>query len=297
MQLEDDMVTMKSEPIKLIHNVKEADGTEFENHPFLEASSMRKIRDKYYLIYSSNKMHELCYAISDHPDSDFRFGGVIISNAEIHPEAGQDFARNIIGNNHGSIALISDSYYIFYHRQTTLRGSSRQGCAEKIEVLKDGSIPQVELTSNGMEDAFAQKGTYPAALRVTFIEQCSNFGFFNTITVFRSYITQNGADYSPGDGVPQPRQYIANMQNHSAAVFRYFDLDISGLSVAMRGVGTGTLFVKEHPDSEAFASIELQPSLDWRVYSVELAEMRKINTLSFCYEGEGTQELLEFTLV
>ncbi len=80
-RLEDDMVTLKTEPICLIPHVKEADGTDFEDHPFLEASSMRKVNGKYYLIYSSNRMHELCYATSSYPDKDFKFGGVIVSNA------------------------------------------------------------------------------------------------------------------------------------------------------------------------------------------------------------------------
>ena len=68
MTLEDDMVTIRTEPQKLLPVLGEAEGTGFEGHEFFEASSIRKIGSKYYLIYSSNSLHELCYAISDYPD-------------------------------------------------------------------------------------------------------------------------------------------------------------------------------------------------------------------------------------
>lgn len=53
-------------------------------------------------------------------------------------------------NNHGSIEQINGQWYIFYHRHTNGTWYSRQGCAEKIEVLEDGGIPQVEMTSCGL---------------------------------------------------------------------------------------------------------------------------------------------------
>ncbi|MDE7279008.1 MAG: family 43 glycosylhydrolase, partial [Oscillospiraceae bacterium] len=79
--LEDDMLTGKDEPRHIIpYKVK---GTDFEFHPFFEASSIRKVGEKYYFIYSSQKNHELCYAVSDLPDRNFRFGGTIVSNGDV----------------------------------------------------------------------------------------------------------------------------------------------------------------------------------------------------------------------
>ena len=40
------------------------------------------VGEKYYFIYSSIVMHELCYAVSDKPDEGFVYGGVIVSNCE-----------------------------------------------------------------------------------------------------------------------------------------------------------------------------------------------------------------------
>jgi hypothetical protein len=57
------------------------------------------------------------------------------------------------GNDHGSICKIKDQWYVFYHRMTNGTIFSRRGCVEKIEILPDGSIPTVEMTSLGFEDS------------------------------------------------------------------------------------------------------------------------------------------------
>lgn len=77
----DDMLTVTSEPRHIIPAYPI--GTSFEEHPFFEASSIRKIGGKYYFIYSSWQNHELCYATSDLPDRDFVFGGTIVSNGDV----------------------------------------------------------------------------------------------------------------------------------------------------------------------------------------------------------------------
>lgn len=61
MELEQDMVTIKDGPYHNLPIINDADGTEFADHPFFEASSIRKINGKYYFIYSSTWMHELCW--------------------------------------------------------------------------------------------------------------------------------------------------------------------------------------------------------------------------------------------
>lgn len=163
-ELEADMVTAKEEPRCLIPGGHHTQGTGFEGHGFFEASSIRKIRGKYYFIYSSHKSHELCYAVSDYPDRDFVYGGTLVSNGDIGLNGRKDPVYPI-GNNHGSIVQIKDDYYVFYHRQTNGTEFSRQGCAEKIEIQKDGSIRQAEITSCGLNrKSLPAKGSYPAAI-------------------------------------------------------------------------------------------------------------------------------------
>ena len=130
-----DMLTVKSGPSYIgIAGEKEAAGTLYEGHPFLEASSMRKFGDTYYFIYSSLNSHELCYATSDNPVSGFQYGGILVSNGDIGLPGVTDVknARNYTGNTHGSLIEINGKYYIFYHRHSNRKQSSRQACAEQI---------------------------------------------------------------------------------------------------------------------------------------------------------------------
>ncbi len=110
---------------------------------FYEASSPRKIGNTYYLIYSPRSGSRLAYATSTSPTGPFTYRGYIIDN-------GVDYPR---GNNHGSICNIKGQWYIFYHRMTNNSIFSRRACVEKINILPDGSIPPVEMTSLGFEES------------------------------------------------------------------------------------------------------------------------------------------------
>ena len=110
---------------------------------FFEACSPRKINGKYYLIYSPKQGSRLVYAVSDSPTGPFEFKGTIIDNSVDYPG----------GNDHGSVMCVNGQWYIFYHRMTNNTIMSRRGCAERIEILPDGTIPQVEMTSLGFEES------------------------------------------------------------------------------------------------------------------------------------------------
>ncbi len=121
---------------------------------FFEACSPRKIGDTYYLIYSPKKGSRLAYATSDKPTGPFTYRGYIVDNsADYHG-----------GNNHGSIARINGQWYIFYHRMTNGTIMSRRGCVEKINILPDGTIPTVEMTSLGFEDSLNPYKITPAEI-------------------------------------------------------------------------------------------------------------------------------------
>ncbi|MGN1023700.1 MAG: family 43 glycosylhydrolase, partial [Lachnospiraceae bacterium] len=148
MELENDMVTVKSGPNLVIPaNLMEGK----KDHGFFEASSMRRIGGKYYFIYSSSLSHELCYRVSDRPDGGFGAGHTLVSNGDIGFKGRTlEHRLNHIGNTHGSLIEIEGQWYVFYHRQTNHSSFSRQGLAEKVTILPDGSIPQAECTSCGL---------------------------------------------------------------------------------------------------------------------------------------------------
>jgi hypothetical protein len=139
------------------------DGTLLENiipekEPFnyFEASSPRKINGIYYLIYSQKPPFgsRLAYATSDSPTGPFQYRGYIIDN-------GVDFPA---GNNHGSICQINGQWYVFYHRMTNNTITSRRACVEKIQILPDGTIPAVEMTSLGFEESLSPYKITPAEI-------------------------------------------------------------------------------------------------------------------------------------
>ena len=163
-ELAPDMLTPISEPKLTVPNVSHQKGTGFEGHAFFEASSMRKINGKYYFIYSSMLSHELCYAVADRPDGPFIYGGTILSNGDIGLN-GNKMPVYPTGNNHGSLVEIGGQWYVFYHRQTQGTAFSRQGCAERVSILPDGTIPQVAITSCGLSGKQLKAvGSYPAAI-------------------------------------------------------------------------------------------------------------------------------------
>lgn len=123
-----------------------------EPHRFFEACSPRKINGTYYLIYSPQRGSCLDYATSDSPAGPFIYRGTIIDN-------GIDFPG---GNDHGSVCCINGQWYIFYHRMTNGTIMSRRGCVERIEILPDGTIPQVEMTSLGFEESLNPYQVTPA---------------------------------------------------------------------------------------------------------------------------------------
>lgn len=110
---------------------------------FFEACSLRKVGDTYYFIYSPKRGSRLAYATSDKPTGPFRYRGYIVDNGVDYPA----------GNDHGSIACINGQWYIFYHRMTNGTIMSRRACVERIEILPDGTIPPVEMTSLGFQES------------------------------------------------------------------------------------------------------------------------------------------------
>lgn len=132
-----------------------------KDHYFHEGSSMRKRNGIYYMVYSHlRKGRPTCigYSMSRSPLGPFRYGGVIVDNAGCDPES---------WNNHGSICEFDGRWYVLYHRTTNGTRSLRKVCIEPIEFNEDGTIREVEMTSQGAGDpldAFSKIGAERACL-------------------------------------------------------------------------------------------------------------------------------------
>ena len=120
-----------------------------EEHFFHEGSSMRKIGDTYYYVYADmerGKPTSLGYSTSKSPMGPFTYRGIIIDNDGCDPAS---------WNNHGSIECVNGQWYVFYHRCSRGVQQHRRLCIEKIEIMEDGTIPEVKMTSQGIGEPFA----------------------------------------------------------------------------------------------------------------------------------------------
>jgi len=289
--LDKDMLTVISDPVMVVPNVLNSKGTDFEGYAFFEASSIRKVNGKYYFIYSSEHFHELCYAVSDSPLGGFRYGGVLVSNADIGIDSYKpaDMAMAFGANNHGSIVEICGEWYIFYHRHTNGTWYSRQACAEKLTLRPDGHFYQSELTSCGLNGGPLEgKGEYPSYIACNlFTEKHSAYlGDLND-----PKIVQDGKDGEKEQG------YIVNIVDGVTAGFKYFDCNgVTGVSVTTRGHGIGEFEVRTKWDGEIIGRIKIESANFWETFTGNIALPDGVNAIYLTYRGEGKTMLKSFTL-
>lgn len=299
-ELAPDMLTVIGEP-KLTVPIVGKDNA-LGQHAFFEASSLRKIKGKYYFIYSSQLGHELCYATSDAPDGEWTYGGTIVSIGNIGLEDYKDVktASNNTGNTHGSIVEAAGKYYVFYHRQTNRHCFSRQDCAEEIEIAPDGSIAQVKTTSCGLNGGPLEgKGRYEARIACDLISRkgCRFYGGLVKMSKgCYPYFTQTGKDREDN-----PDQYIANFCDGATAAYRYFALEnTQSVSVSLKGRAKGRIVVRTEKGGDPVALIPVDVS-DKENESVCAgawtgSKEASVSELRFTYEGTGRFSFISFTL-
>lgn len=137
--------------------IRDPQGTQYPNvYPgqdlgmfnFFEAASIRKIGNKYIWVYSGysgpdygvdSSNSTLRYAFGDSPLGPWRIGGVLVdSRAVVLNRDGSRLQTTYSGHNtHGSIQLINDQYYVFYHRAPRGFGNARQAMVAPVKVEWD----------------------------------------------------------------------------------------------------------------------------------------------------------------
>lgn len=281
-QLKDDMLTIVAEPVRIVPGQFESGGTEFEGHAFFEASSIRKIGDTYYFIYSSQFQHELCYATSKYPDRDFTYGGTIISNGDIRMDGREPKDRlSITGNNHGSMVQLNGDWYIFYHRHTHKTTYSRQGCAEKISISPDGRISQVPMTSCGLNGGpLKADGVYPAVICCNLTNGEMPHQGTEPIVEPLPHITNRGEE-----------RFISEIEDGTFIGYKYFEFDgPHAFTVKYRGEAEGVLEI--YADEKKMGRIAIEPSIEWRKSS-SMIEERGAHALYLVFMGKGLLDIEE----
>lgn len=289
--LDKDMLTIIHEPTLVAPGSCYSKGTDFEGHAFFEASSIRKVNGKYYFIYSSEVMHELCYAVSDSPLEGFKYGGVLVSNTDLHIDTYKpaDMPMCSGANNHGSIVQINDDWYIFYHRHTNNTWFSRQGCAEKLTLTADGKFPQVEITSCGLNGGPLEgKGEYPAYIA------CNLFNDKHALYLGEPdlpKIVQDGRDGDENVG------YLAGIGDGTTAGFKYFDCKgVKRFGIYTRAYCDGKFELKLKWDGEVLAEFPVKGTNVWEPCFKDVTIPDGVQSIYLTYRGTGSPHLKSFVL-
>ncbi len=293
-----DMLTIIEDPVIVAPSEPYSKGSGYEGHEFFEAPSIRKHGDTYYFVYSSVVYHALCYATSKNPTKGFEYKGVIVSNSDLHIDTYKPANKPMFygANNHGSIVDIKGQWYIFYHRHTNGTNFSRQACCEPIEILEDGTIPQVEMTSCGTNGGPLEgRGEYATYIACNlFCKEESLYTDWTASWMNNQFpkLTQDGRDGDEEIG------YIANMKASATAGFKYFDCKgIKRVKIKTRGYARGDFEVRTAWDGPVLGRITVGAFTNvWTEYSADIAIPDGIQSLYFTYVGQGSVQFGSFTL-
>lgn len=149
-------------------------GEDLGAYGFFEASSIRKVGDKYVMIYSGYSGAEyglditnstLRYAYGDTPLGPWKSGGVLVdSRAPVLNRDGSRLQTTNAGHNtHGSIQLINGQWYVFYHRPPRGFGYARQSMVAPVRVEWDEkSVSEGGKVSIRAYDPYAEDSVWTA---------------------------------------------------------------------------------------------------------------------------------------
>jgi hypothetical protein len=230
---------------------------------FHEGSSIRKIGDTYYFVYAdeSRRGRPTClgYATSKSPMGPFEYKGVIIDNFGCDPAS---------WNNHGSIEQFKGKWYIFYHRTTNGTSSLRKVCIEPITINPDGSIGEVEMTSQGAGPAL------DAFSRIEAEWACGLTG--KTII-------------SDSDTIGK----LSKIDAGSSACYRYIDFGTGAtmLNVKLTGPSNGGRICVciDSPETKPIAVCDVPAERNgpFKVLSCEVEKVEGTHSLYLRFEGKG----------
>jgi hypothetical protein len=260
------MARMKPNMVELEEStIRDSILTEGE-HFFHEGAYLVKRKGIYYMIFAdlSRAGRPTClgYATSDKPMGPYAYRGVIIDN---------DHSDPAVWNNHGSIVEFKGQWYVFYHRSTHGTVRMRKACLEPIWFNEDGSIDEVEMTSQGAA------GPLPARERIEAERACLLYGNVRIQAVDNTV-----------------NEELAGIRNSDQAAYKYIDFAERVDSVEIRvmpGSDSGRIeFVLDRSWGRPFAGVDVPAAKEeagWQTLKTSVENIQGIRTLWLRFMGEG----------
>ena len=265
---------------KLKPNMTEIDTTSIvenviteKEHFFHEGNYMVKRNGIYYMVYAdmSRKGMPTCiwYATSKSPMGPYKYGGVIIDNDGCDPNN---------WNNHGSIVEFKGQWYVFYHRTTHGVVNARKACIEPIYFNEDGSINEVEMTSQGAGKPLDAFSTIEAE------RACLLHGQVR----IESYIWDQTNPLNPDNN-----NQLGQIKNNDRAVYKYINFGDGATLVQMRvapGSKPGKIIIRMDNSWEAPVGTLDVPGggngQTWELLTCRLKQVKGVHALHLSFVTE-----------
>ena len=230
----------------------------YEEHAFNEASSVRKRNGIYYYVYGGHQRHgesncaTLNYATATSPLGPYTYRGVIIDN--------WGSGRNLV-NNHGCITEINGRWYVAYHRPTHGCATMRKACLEPITFNEDGTINEVEMTTQGAG------GPISPLLRMEAYRACLLSG--NVYPAVRR----------PLHDVPV--EYLAGIRDGDYAYWKYYDFSKAPVNRFVCKTWdknrAGSIEIRlDSPEGELIGTCEVKQMEGETAYSIHESEVKPV---------------------
>ncbi len=238
-----------------------------KEHFFHEGAFLTKRKGIYYLVYAdisrAGTPSCLGYATSGSVFGPYLYRGVIIDNNLCNPGN---------WNNHGSIAEFKNNWYVFYHRSTHGCNKMRKACIEPISFLPDGSIPEVEMTSQGAG------GPVNAKSKIGAERACILKGNLRIHTF------------------SEKNEVLGDINNGDKAVFKYIDFEKGVCSISLMinpGAKGGRIVISsDEACHEVLADINVFPGTGnnvWQLINSDVKNIEGVHALWFSFRGDGEE--------
>lgn len=247
---------------------------------FYEGASIRKIRDKYYILYPSDHgkgVHTMSYAIADKPLGPYRFGGDILEND------GCDLRS---GNNHGSFCEINGQWYLFYHRGFGNSDMSRKVCVEKIFIDENGRIGDengnmVSMTNHG----FGGPPSPYKNIEAGYATRVRLDGFASSC-----YLTEKSKNLHP----------LINIKNNNCVEFKDFDfgerVEKLNFTANIAVINGGTIeIIIDNPNNPPIGTLVVsdKKSRKYKPFTASLKPITGVHTLFLKFSGKADKNICE----
>jgi hypothetical protein len=181
-------------------------------------------------------------------------------------------------NNHGCIAKINDQWYIFYHRPTHGVATMRKACMEPIRFNSDGTINEVEMTTQGAG------GPLNPLQRMDAARACLMSGNM-MVTVRR-----------PANDIPV--EYLAAIRDGDHAYWKYFDFtnrNASKFTCKTWGNNlSATIEVRlDRPDGKLIGSCKIeamQNEAAYSIYSIPIQPVTGKHAVVLVFKAENSED-------